>query len=119
MSLGDQLKAVRKARGLSLKELAEATRHQISVSFLSDIENGRSNPSLDRLKIVAEALDMPVAFFLEDSATNPFAKGIEDADFLPVLELLRNFPAWDTEDKRELLYYLKAKQVLRDHPPIT
>ncbi len=114
MNLGSKLKAVRKARGLSLKELSVATNNQISVSFLSDIENGRSNPSLDRLKAIAGVLGTPIAFFLEDSGSSAFAGAMDDVDFIPVLHLLRDFDGWNEEDKKELLYYLKAKKVLRE-----
>ncbi len=115
MMLGDKLKAVRKARGLSLKELSEATNNQISISFLSDIENGRSNPSIDRLKVIASTLNTPMVFFLEDRESSLFSGAMDDADFLPVIELLKDFDGWKPEDKKELLYYLKAKKVIRDY----
>ena len=38
-----------------------------------------------------------------------------DIEFIPVLELLSDFSSWSLEDKQELLYYLKAKKVLRDN----
>lgn len=115
MNLGDKLKAVRKANGLSLKELSKATTEQVSVSFLSDIENGRSNPSIDTLKIIAVALNTPVSFFIEDSDSSLFSGAIEDTEFIPVVELLRDFKDWNIEDKKELLYYLKAKKTIRDN----
>ena len=46
-SIGDRIKALRKEHSLTLKDLSE--KANISISFLSDIENGRSNPSLERL----------------------------------------------------------------------
>lgn len=121
MTIGDKLKTLRKSKRLSLKELAEkasknpSEKLDISVSFLSDIENGRSNPSIDNLKIIANALNTPISFFVEDSENSLFSGAIEDTNFIPVIELLKDFKDWNIEDKKELLYYLKAKRVLRDN----
>lgn len=70
---------------------------------------------IDSLKIIASALDTPVAYFIEDSSNNLFGASIEDIDFIPIAELLRDFKDWNIEDKKELLYYLKAKKVIRNH----
>jgi transcriptional regulator with XRE-family HTH domain len=61
-NIGSRIKATRKDRKLTLKELSDIAG--ISVSFLSDIENGRSNPSLDRTNDIAKALDVSVSFLL-------------------------------------------------------
>lgn len=115
MNLGEKLRAIRKSNSLSLKELSLKTDNQVSISFLSDIENGRSNPSIDTLKIIATAMDMPVSYFIEDSESSLFSGAIEDTAFIPVVELLKDFKDWNIEDKKELLYYLKAKKVIRDN----
>lgn len=119
MELGEKLKTIRKAKGISLQNLSDATvkvsQTRISVSFLSDIENGRSNPSIDKLKIIAKALNASVSYFIEDSETTLFGGAIEDTEFLPVIELLRDFKDWNVEDKKELFYYLKAKKIIRDN----
>lgn len=118
MTLGDKLKALRKAKGFSLQKLSDETaavpEEKVSVSFLSDIENGRSNPSIDTLKVIANALNSPISYFMEDSENSLFSGAIEDTNFIPVVELLKDFKDWDLEDKKELLYYLKAKKVIRD-----
>jgi transcriptional regulator with XRE-family HTH domain len=114
MELGSKLKALRKANGMSLKDLSVATENQISVSFLSDIENGRSNPSIDSLRIIADVLNTSMSYFVEDSNTSLFGGAIEDVDFIPIMELLKDFSAWDLDDKKELLYYLKAKKTIRE-----
>jgi transcriptional regulator with XRE-family HTH domain len=58
MKLQDRLKEVRVLRDLTLKSLAARTG--LSVSYLSDIERGRTNPSLATLETLATALDMTV-----------------------------------------------------------
>lgn len=115
MKLGDKLKAIRKAKGLSLKQLSKDTKEQVSVSFLSDIENGRGKPSIESLKIIASALNTPVSYFLDDSENSLFSRAIEDTEFIPVVELLKDFKDWNIEDKKELLYYLRAKKIIRDN----
>lgn len=111
--IGDKLKRLRKAKGLSLKDLSEKT-NGISVSFLSDIENGRSNPSLDKLKLISDALETPTSYFVDNAEEGSLNSIVNDVELLPVIDLLRDFSQWDLEDKKELLYYLKAKKVLRN-----
>ncbi|WP_446899265.1 helix-turn-helix domain-containing protein [Clostridium sp. LBM24168] len=113
--IGTKLKKIRKANGLSLKELSARIDKKISISFLSDIENGRSNPSFEKLNLIAAALETPVSFFIEDSENSVFSDADNDADFMHVINLLQNFKSWKIEDKKELLYYLKAKKIIRDN----
>lgn len=69
MSIGDKLKKLRKENNLTLKELHNKTG--ISISFISDIENKRRNPSIDNLKVLAQALNTSVSDLLdENSKTN-------------------------------------------------
>jgi transcriptional regulator with XRE-family HTH domain len=58
MKLQDRLKEMRTARDLTLKGLAERT--SLSVSYLSDLERGKTTPSLGTLETLAVALDMTV-----------------------------------------------------------
>lgn len=64
-SIGDRIKALRKELSLTLKDLSE--KANISISFLSDIENGRSNPSLERLNDIAKALDTTTSYLLGEN----------------------------------------------------
>ena len=47
MTLGEKIKAQRKALGLTLKQLAG---EDFSYSMLSQIENNKANPSMDLLQ---------------------------------------------------------------------
>jgi transcriptional regulator with XRE-family HTH domain len=58
MRLQERIKEVRTQFDLTLKDLADRTG--LSVSYLSDIERGRTNPSLGTLEALAMALDMSV-----------------------------------------------------------
>ncbi len=59
--VGAQIRARRKALGLTLKQVAARTG--LSVSLISQIELGRSAASVFTLYRVAEALDVPMAAF--------------------------------------------------------
>ena len=50
-------------RALSKNDLADMA--DMSVSFLSDLTNGKANPSLKIMEAIANALDMPLAALLE------------------------------------------------------
>jgi transcriptional regulator with XRE-family HTH domain len=52
--VGDKLRTLRKSRGMSLKQLA--AKVGCSASYLSMIENQKLNPSVSRLKSIAEGL---------------------------------------------------------------
>lgn len=69
--LGDRLRARRTGLGLSLRELAPEVG--VSASFLSQVENGKSSPSIDTLARIARALDVPIYYFLVESP-NPVVR---------------------------------------------
>ena len=54
-SLGECIKARRLERGLGLRELGRATG--LSATFISKLEHGDANPTLDTLRRIANALD--------------------------------------------------------------
>lgn len=62
MRLADRFRELRSANDLTLKNLAELTG--LSVSYLSDIERGRTMPSLDTLTTLATAFRMTVTDLL-------------------------------------------------------
>ena len=65
MRLGNIIRALRREKNLTLKELAKKAR--LSVSFLSDIEKGRSKPSLETLINISLVLQTtPAALLSED-----------------------------------------------------
>lgn len=68
MKLSAKLRELRTKNELTLKELSE--KSGISISFISDIENGRRNPSIEKLKLLAKALDVSADEFLKDNSSN-------------------------------------------------
>lgn len=69
MTLGDKLRAIRKDRGLTLQQVADAAG--LSKAFVSQIESGTANPSLASLKRVGNALEIPLAALFEDESNGP------------------------------------------------
>lgn len=70
MTLGEKLRQARLEAGLSQRQLCG---DQITRNMLSQIENGSANPSMATLQYLAQKLNKPVGFFLED--------GFSDAGF--------------------------------------
>lgn len=67
--IGYRVRAARREESLSQEVLAE--RCSTTSRYLSDIENGKCNPSLDMLVRISAALNVSVDSFLYDSPT-PF-----------------------------------------------
>lgn len=64
INIGEKIAEFRKAKNLSIRELANLS--QVTPSLLSQIERGLSNPSINSLKLISKALDIPIFhFFLE------------------------------------------------------
>ena len=62
--IGADLRALRKARGLTLTELALKVGR--SVGFLSQVERGLSEPSISDLRRLGGALGAPLGFFFHN-----------------------------------------------------
>lgn len=64
--VGRNIRRKRKARGIGQTELAKAVG--VSQAFLSELERGTKEPSLERLQVIAEALGCRPAELLEMAA---------------------------------------------------
>jgi len=78
MEIGLELRAIRKSQRYTLSKVSEETG--ISVSFLSDLERGRTNPSLDTLEKLATFYQVPLNNILANA----------EAGSLPIV---RSYPA--------------------------
>ena len=68
-AVGAQVRAARINRGLSLRSLARAI--EVSPATLSQIENGRTGLSVQRLRHIADAMEVSVAHILDTRADEP------------------------------------------------
>lgn len=81
--LGSRVALLRDVRGMSLRALAAAAG--VSSSFLSQLENGRTNASVASLRKIAAALGVTPAQLLDDSPTH--TRGVLKSDQRPTLPL--------------------------------
>ena len=89
MKLGERLRFIRKEHQLTLKDLRE--RADLSVPYLSDMERGVVNPSIETLRKVAKAYNMTVQDLftgvegLGESARENYPEGfsefLDDSDY--------------------------------------
>ncbi|HEX6594167.1 MAG TPA: helix-turn-helix transcriptional regulator [Bacillota bacterium] len=93
MDIGKRIRNLRQAKGLNVTQLAK--KAYISQTYLSDIETGRTAPSLDKLNIICEALDISLSQFFGDVPELPadIIRIVESAQQLTDSEvkLLSNF----------------------------
>ena len=68
-TVGNDIRALRKSRGITLADLAETL--QRSVGFVSQIERGLSEPSISDLRKIANLFEVPISFFFGEHANNP------------------------------------------------
>ncbi len=61
--IASKINELRKARRMTLKDMSEACG--LSVSFLSQVENGSSSLAITSLKKIADALEVPITTFFE------------------------------------------------------
>ena len=86
--LGSRLKEIRVKTGLSLREIARQLN--VSPSFVSQIENGKSQPSVSTLYAMAKLLSVPVDVLFQSSG-EPIVESKKNYD----LEINRNtFETW-------------------------
>lgn len=93
MNLGTTIKKLRKQRGLKQFEFAE--RANITAAYLSLVETGQREPSLDFLKKISEVLSLPipVIFFLslDESDVPPNKRQAFEIVRKPVLAMIDGF----------------------------
>jgi transcriptional regulator with XRE-family HTH domain len=70
MQLGRKIRDLRLRRGLTVQKLAEATG--LSKGFVSQVENGRTSPSLATLYELAKSLETSVAYLVVEEDQVPY-----------------------------------------------
>lgn len=109
--IGDRIRFFRQNKKLTLKELS--LKAGLSISFLSDIENGRRLPSLENLSKIAEALDVSLSDLVEkDSKISEEIN--EDAE---IRAIARAFKELSPKNRKLLLELVEsmAEEAKKDH----
>nr|WP_219288422.1 helix-turn-helix transcriptional regulator [Arthrospiribacter ruber] len=63
VAYGEKVKAIRKSQNVSQEKLAELA--ELDRTYISDIENGKRNVSIETVFKIAKALDKPMISFFE------------------------------------------------------
>ena len=99
-TLREKLKAKRTETGKSLDALAKDAG--LSKSYLWELENRESpRPSLDKLQAIAAALNIDVAFFIDDSIED-LQEDLKDRQFF------RNYSKLKPETKEQVRVMIEA-----------
>ncbi|MDK2824544.1 MAG: repressor LexA [Clostridia bacterium] len=85
MSIGKKITKIREQQNMKMTELAK--KAQISVSYLNDIEKGRTNPSIDTLKAIAIALNSTPGYLLDEQEDSLIS--INNTKIIPILGVIR------------------------------
>lgn len=67
--LGENLKRIREERGVTRKQLAEATG--ITANMIGEYETGKKLPPLDKIFVIADSLEVAVVSLTGDNTFNP------------------------------------------------
>jgi transcriptional regulator with XRE-family HTH domain len=77
-AVGDRIRALRQRKGWTLKDLAGRTN--LSVPYLSDLERRMdSNPTLETLTVIADALGCPVAELMGPASSHSPEGSVPDS----------------------------------------
>jgi transcriptional regulator with XRE-family HTH domain len=68
-AVGRQIRRLRADRSMTLADVAKRTG--LNVGYLSQIENDKASPSLETLAEIADALAVPISWFLIDNVPPP------------------------------------------------
>ena len=94
--LGQKIKTLRKAKGLSQEKFAE--KAELSQQHISRIENGQTYPGVATLAKIAKVLNIPMDDLVD---TN-----VKDKEDRYTLEILRKLEFLGVEDKHKIEGYI-------------
>jgi len=82
--IGDDIRALRKSRGITLKDLASSVGR--SVGWLSQVERGQTEPSVRDLARIAENFGITISFFFRSASRREEERGIvlRNEDRMPI-----------------------------------
>lgn len=99
-SIGHVIKVLRTAAGLKQKDLAQSAG--IKATYLSLVESGKKEPSLNVLRALAKALNVPVRMLFWESESLPeISSGKEQDSLLKIKRLLLEMEALRLADQRQ------------------
>lgn len=109
--LGERLLAIRKERKLTGKRVAEMTH--LNQSYLSAVERGEKQPSLETMYIIAEALETSVSYLLGETNDPTIPSATLRKSLNTELELVMEFAKQDSLARKIALLMLKLPETIR------
>lgn len=106
-AMGRRIAELREERGWTQKELAE--KAGLSVTFLSEVENGRTNISSAKLLLIADALDTTMDFLARGIHAEPRPRPL--VKFPPELSDAAEKEGWSYAEARALL---QTRELVRE-----
>ncbi|MHA4990548.1 helix-turn-helix domain-containing protein [Cetobacterium somerae] len=97
--IGQRLNRLRKEKNLSLEELSLQTG--VSKAMLSQIENGKSNPTVSTLWKISTALKVSFSFFIDGEEEE--LNVVDEKNIVPILEnnnLMKLYPIFPFDSNR-------------------
>lgn len=108
--IGSKIQQAREAKGYSQKQLARQVG--CSQSALSNYEKGKRRLYLSQLEAIAQALNMPIDFFMEPK-TGP-ANGLvvegEDKEMLRLLNEIYNLTPDERHNVMDYIMYIRWRR---------
>lgn len=98
MSITNNMRQLRKQRGLSLTELAR--KSGVSRGYLYLIESGNSVPSIEKTQLIADVLGVTIDILI--NGDNPYSSDEQ-----------RLLAAWKT-DNYSVILHMVAKEIMRN-----
>lgn len=102
-NIGERIKELRMQRGMSQNQLAKVAR--VSQAGLSAIESGVASPSIKKLSLIADALDIRLACLFEDEYIKDVNQKVADPDMC-FFEHTKN--RLSNEDWQKLMHTIKV-----------
>jgi transcriptional regulator with XRE-family HTH domain len=107
--VGARLRHLREAKGMSRREVQEASQNTIKESILAMYESGRRRIPTPRLKEIADFYGSSLSFLMGESVSPiPTAAGVPDVE-----AMLKSDPKYSDEERELLLHVMgiiKAKR---------
>ena len=114
-AIGKRIRQARQARGMTLEQLGGG---ELSRSFLSLVERGRSRISLRALAIVANRLELPIRYFIEGPEPDA-VDGELDTDALEWSVHVRQLSQGHLSIEVSIRNQEAVRRILVDSPGIT
>src|SRR5262245_16246284 len=88
-AFGQRLAGVRQARGMTQAELAD--KADVHVSHIQRTEAGTTQPTVEILKRIAEALEVSIDLLVFDRASEVAARRLEDQELIEQFAAIESF----------------------------